>query len=64
MKQEMNNSAILYTRPMVLSHQPIQFETAQSWNKGKGNRKHHGKGNHGKNYPHKPYTGRRPKDWF
>ncbi|MFC0269931.1 hypothetical protein ACFFIX_00470 [Metabacillus herbersteinensis] len=25
-----------YARPMVLSHQPIRFETAQSCNPGKG----------------------------
>jgi hypothetical protein len=28
MKVEKNNS----NRPMVLSHQPIRFETAKSWN--------------------------------
>ncbi|MDR7000623.1 hypothetical protein [Neobacillus niacini] len=27
----------VYTRPLVLSHQPIQFETRHSWNPGKGN---------------------------
>lgn len=27
----------IYTRPIILSHQPIQFETRQSWNPGKGN---------------------------
>lgn len=27
----------VYTRPIVLSHQPIQFETRHSWNPGKGN---------------------------
>ena len=25
-----------YERPKVLSHQPIRFETSQSWNKGQG----------------------------
>ena len=38
-------------RPLVLAHQPIRFETAQSWNKGKGNLNHPGKGNGGINYP-------------
>jgi len=45
-------------KPMVLSHQPVRFETAQSWNKGNGNTKHPGKGNGGINYPHPP---RNPK---
>lgn len=46
-------------RPMVVSHQPIVFETAQSWNKGHGNLDHPGKGNGGVNYPNPPYTGPR-----
>lgn len=44
-------------RPMVLSHQSIRFETAQSYNKGQGNRDHPGNGNGGKNYPNTPFTG-------
>jgi hypothetical protein len=43
-----------YTRPMVLSHDSIQFETAQSWNRGHGNTKHPGTGNDGINYPLDP----------
>ncbi|WP_342042508.1 hypothetical protein [Bacillus sp. OTU2372] len=27
----------IYTRPIILSHQPLQFETRHSWNPGKGN---------------------------
>ncbi|CAN7714441.1 hypothetical protein LJR153_005909 [Paenibacillus sp. LjRoot153] len=46
-----------YTRPMVLSQQPVRFETAQSWNRGKGNLNHPGTGNDGINYPLPPYTG-------
>jgi hypothetical protein len=46
-----------YNRPLVLSHQPIRFETAQSWNKGHGNLNHPGTGNDGINYPNDPYTG-------
>lgn len=46
--------------PLVLSHQPIRFETAQSWNKGHGNLNHPGTGNDGINYPNEPYTGPRP----
>ncbi|MDR6878674.1 hypothetical protein [Bacillus sp. 3255] len=46
-----------YARPMVLSQQPVRFETAQSWNKGRGNLDHPGKGNDGINYPNPPYTG-------
>ena len=49
----------LTVSPLVLSHQPIRFETAQSWNKGKGNLEHPGTGNGGINYPNDPYTGPR-----
>lgn len=38
-------------RPLVLDHQPIKFETAQSWNPGQGNQDHPGKGNGGVNFP-------------
>ncbi|MCM3573754.1 hypothetical protein M3172_11210 [Mesobacillus subterraneus] len=37
--------------PLVLSHQQIKFETAQSWNPGEGNRDHKGTGNDGSNWP-------------
>jgi hypothetical protein len=40
-----------YECPKVLSHQPIRFETAQSWNPGKGNLDHSGTGNDGANWP-------------
>jgi hypothetical protein len=51
-----------YVSPKVLSHQPIRFETAQSWNKGVGNKDPNGDGNGGINYPldprpQKPGTG-------
>jgi hypothetical protein len=45
--------------PLVLGHQPIRFETAQSWNKGHGNVDHPGTGNDGIHYPNDPYTGPR-----
>jgi hypothetical protein len=51
-------------RPLVLSYQPIRFETAQSWNRGHGNRVHFGNGNNGVNYPNEPYTGERPQEGF
>jgi hypothetical protein len=41
----------VYTRPIVLSHQLIRFETAQSWNPGKGKHDHKGTGNDGINFP-------------
>lgn len=40
-----------YIKPKVLSHQQIVFETAQSWNPGKGNTDHPGTGNGGVNFP-------------
>jgi hypothetical protein len=51
-------------RPMVLRHQSVRFETAQSWNKGHGNRDHTGTGNDGIKYPLDPYDGPRPKPGF
>ncbi|OXM85204.1 hypothetical protein CF651_16530 [Paenibacillus rigui] len=43
-----------YSSPQILSHQPIRFETAQSWNRGKGNKDHPGHGNGGIHYPLDP----------
>jgi hypothetical protein len=57
MSKEINSEAKQYAKPMIVSHQPIRFETAQSWNKGKGNLNHPGTGNGGINYPLPPYTG-------
>lgn len=48
------NSPKVYTRPLVISHQPIRFETAHSWNKGVGNKNPSGDGNGGINYPNEP----------
>ena len=45
------------TTPRVLSHHAVRFETAQSWNRGRGNLIHPGTGNDGINYPLEPYTG-------
>lgn len=47
-KKVQNN---VHEAPKVLNHQAIQFETAQSWNPGKGNRDHPGTGNDGINFP-------------
>jgi len=57
MEKEMYSEPNVYTRPMIVNHQPVRFETAQSWNCGKGNLDHKGKGNGGINYPGVPYTG-------
>jgi hypothetical protein len=57
MEKVMDRTPKMYTRPMVVSHQPIRFETAQSWNRGHGNLDHPGTGNDGINYPLSPYTG-------
>jgi hypothetical protein len=50
----MFNSSKSYTRPQVLSHQPIRFETAHSWNKGVGNKNPSSNGNGGVHYPNDP----------
>lgn len=49
-----------YTRPTVLAHQSIRFETAHSWNKGVGNKDPNGDGNGGKNYPNEPRPEKKP----
>lgn len=51
MEKETKMERRLYTRPMVLSQQPVRFETAQSWNPGSGNLNHTGIGNDGINFP-------------
>jgi hypothetical protein len=42
-------------KPQVLSHQPIRFETSQSWNKGKGPVSGDPGESDGDKYPHEPY---------
>ncbi|MGV3464797.1 MAG: hypothetical protein ACO1OT_05830 [Heyndrickxia sp.] len=54
---ELKNQEKKYTTPRILHHQFIQFETAQSWNKGHGNLDHPGTGNDGILYPNDPYDG-------
>ncbi|TVY05619.1 hypothetical protein [Paenibacillus cremeus] len=49
-----------YSRPVVLKHQPLRFETAQSWNKGVGNKNPSSNGNGGVNYPNDPRPGKKP----
>jgi hypothetical protein len=41
----------VYKKPMVLSHQPIRFETAQCTNPGRGNLNHPGIGLGQPNFP-------------
>jgi hypothetical protein len=54
MKMEVCNVTNMYTRPLVVSHQPVRFETAHSWNKGVGNKHPDSNGNGGINYPNDP----------
>jgi hypothetical protein len=49
-----------YVSPKVLSHQPIRFETSQSWNKGKGPVSDDPGNSDGDNYPHDPYHPKKP----
>lgn len=51
------SDSVVYSRPQVLVHQSIVFETAQSWNRGRGNLDHPGTGNDGINYPLDPWPG-------
>ena len=39
-----------YSKPMVLDHRPVRFETAHSWNPGVGNHPD-SSGNNGINWP-------------
>jgi hypothetical protein len=52
LKTDTTSSTNDYSCPMVLHHQPIRFETAQSWNPGKGKIPGApGDGNSGSNWP-------------
>lgn len=51
MEERVIQSPRMYKRPLVLNHQLIRFETAQSWNPGKGKHDHYGTGNDGINFP-------------
>jgi hypothetical protein len=44
-----------YKKPEVLNHQPIKFETSQSWNKGRGPVSGDNGNSNGQHYPHDPY---------
>ncbi|WP_430786399.1 hypothetical protein VBD025_13705 [Virgibacillus flavescens] len=49
-----------YQKPVVLHHQPIRFETSQSWNRGRGPVSGDGGNSDGKHYPHDPYKPKKP----
>ncbi|SEC07920.1 hypothetical protein [Paenibacillus sp. GP183] len=40
MEKVVDHEPKMYSRPMVVSHQPIRFETTQSCNKGNGEDDH------------------------
>ncbi|RCW42214.1 hypothetical protein [Paenibacillus prosopidis] len=50
-----------YHAPKVLKHQPIRFETSQSWNKGHGPVSGDPGKSNGDNYPHEPYNPKKDK---
>ncbi|MEX2461058.1 MAG: hypothetical protein WD469_07105 [Paenibacillaceae bacterium] len=54
MENEVSNMKNSYTRPLVVSHQPVRFETAHSWNRGVGNKNPGGDGDGGIQYPNDP----------
>lgn len=47
-------------RPLVLKHQPIRFETSQSWNKGHGPVSGDPGNSNGDSYPHDPFSPKKP----
>jgi hypothetical protein len=55
MKEGIDNLKKDYESPMVLSHQPIRFETSQSWNRGHGPVSNDGGKSDGDHYKHDPY---------
>lgn len=61
MIKESINPPKAYTRPKVLSHQPIRFETSQSWNKGHGPVSGDDGNSDGKKYKHDPYDPKKNK---
>ncbi|WP_156112596.1 hypothetical protein [Halobacillus sp. BBL2006] len=50
----------MYRSPEVLDHRPIQFETSQSWNKGRGPVSGDDGKSDGDNYPNDPFTPKKP----
>lgn len=50
-----------YHAPKVLKHQPIRFETSQSWNKGHGPVSGDPGKSNGDNYKHDPYSPKKDK---
>jgi hypothetical protein len=55
MKKEETKLARIYSRPMVMGHQPIRFETSQSWNRGRGPVSGDDGNSDGDGYPLDPY---------
>jgi hypothetical protein len=50
-----------YISPKVLSHQPIRFETSQSWNRGRGPVSGDPGKSDGDKYKHDPYEPKKPQ---
>lgn len=50
-----------YHAPKVLKHQPIRFETSQSWNRGHGPVSGDPGKSDGDNYKHDPYSPKKDK---
>lgn len=55
MKKESNTEQKGYEQPLVLSHQPVRFETSQSWNQGHGPVSGDPGKSDGDSYPLEPY---------
>ncbi|MFD0829820.1 hypothetical protein ACT8ZR_30035 [Neobacillus sp. M.A.Huq-85] len=50
-----------YERPVVLCHQPIRFETSQSWNEGQGPVSGDYGNSNGNSYPNDAYDPKKPR---
>lgn len=61
MKKDSKSSEMAYVAPKVVSHQQIQFETSQSWNKGHGPVSDDPGKSDGDKYKHDPYEPKKTK---
>lgn len=61
LKNEESIPTEVYNRPMVLTHQPIRFETSQSWNRGRGHSEDDSGKSFGDNYTLDSYSPKKTK---
>ncbi len=60
MKNEEGIQIEEYSRPLILAHKPIRFETSQSWNRGHGPVSGDPGMSNGDDYNHDPFSPKKP----